>query len=57
MWMTTAVFIEFLGMLDAFIGLQVTNILLLADNLSARPQDMSFLQDIKVVHFPLTITA
>ena len=44
-------------MLDDFIGLQGTNILLLAHNFPARPQDTLFLQDVKVVRFPPTVTA
>ena len=43
--------------LDAFVGLQGTNIMLLVDDFSVHPQDTSFLQDIKIVHFPQTLAA
>jgi hypothetical protein len=55
-WMSTAIFMEFLRVLDVSIGVHDVIILLSVDNSATHLQDTSFLRDIKFVYCPPNCT-
>jgi hypothetical protein len=56
-WKTTDIFSSFLRSLDASMGAQNKNILLFVDNCAARPKDISFLRNVKVIRYPANCTS
>jgi hypothetical protein len=56
-WMTTSIFMVFLRVLDASIGVQGRNIFMFVDNRAAQLEHISFLWNTQFVHYPQTFSS